>query len=122
MPVGRRDPGRAVLLGHANSQGGFPEIANFYVSAERIFDRTLLNVPVIVLSNNDCCAVARSDEVKALGIKVGAPLHLIARAGDALAGRAAGRSPRGIHTLPLDGCFPKLVDKLARVQLLSLDD
>ncbi|WP_044043514.1 Y-family DNA polymerase [Octadecabacter antarcticus] len=45
--------------------------ANFYVSAERIFDPTLKNVPVIVLSNNDGCAVARSDEAKALGIKMG---------------------------------------------------
>ena len=51
--------------------------ANFYVSAERIFDPTLKNVPVIVLSNNDGCAVARSDEAKALGIKMGEPLHLI---------------------------------------------
>lgn len=51
--------------------------ANFYVSAERIFDPSLRNVPVIVLSNNDGCAVARSDEAKALGIKMGAPLHLI---------------------------------------------
>jgi len=51
--------------------------ANFYVSAERIFDPTLKNVPVIVLSNNDGCAVARSDEAKALGIKMGQPLHLI---------------------------------------------
>ena len=38
--------------------------ANFYVSAERIFDPTLANVPVIVLSNNDGCAVARSDEAR----------------------------------------------------------
>ena len=51
--------------------------ANFYVSAERIFDPTLANVPVIVLSNNDGCAVARSDEAKALGIKMGEPLHLL---------------------------------------------
>lgn len=51
--------------------------ANFYVSAERIFDPSLKGVPVIVLSNNDGCAVARSDEAKALGIKMGEPLHLI---------------------------------------------
>jgi len=51
--------------------------ANFYVSAERIFDPTLSGVPVIVLSNNDGCAVARSDEAKALGIKMGEPLHLL---------------------------------------------
>jgi DNA polymerase V len=51
--------------------------ANFYVSAERLFDPKLVNVPVIVLSNNDGCAVARSDEAKALGIKMGEPLHLL---------------------------------------------
>lgn len=51
--------------------------ANFYVSAERIFDPSLRNVPVIVLSNNDGCAVARSDEAKAIGIKMGEPLHLL---------------------------------------------
>jgi len=49
--------------------------ANFYVSAERLFEPGLKNTPVIVLSNNDGCAVARSDEAKALGIKMGAPLH-----------------------------------------------
>lgn len=49
--------------------------ANFYVSAERVFDPSLCGVPVIVLSNNDGCAVARSNEAKALGIKMGAPVH-----------------------------------------------
>ena len=51
--------------------------ANFYVSAERIFDPALKNGPVIVLSNNDGCAVARSDEAKSLGIKMGEPLYLL---------------------------------------------
>ncbi len=55
---------------------------NFYVSCERVFDRKLEGVPVLVLSNNDGCAIARSQEVKALGIKMGAPAfkirHLIA--------------------------------------------
>ena len=51
--------------------------ANFYVSAERLFDPTLARAPVIVLSNNDGCAVARSEQAKALGIGMGAPLHLI---------------------------------------------
>ena len=46
---------------------------NFYVSCERVFDRRLEGVPVLVLSNNDGCAIARSQEVKALGIKMGAP-------------------------------------------------
>lgn len=46
---------------------------NFYVSCERVFNPKLAGVPVVVLSNNDGCAVARSNEVKALGIKMGAP-------------------------------------------------
>jgi DNA polymerase V len=49
--------------------------ANFYVSVERLFEPSLKNTPVIVLSNNDGCAVARSDEAKALGIKMGSPFH-----------------------------------------------
>ncbi len=50
---------------------------SFYCSCERVFNPSLNNQPVIVLSNNDGCAVSRSDEAKALGIKMGDPLHLI---------------------------------------------
>mgnify|MGYP001281802297 FL=1 len=50
---------------------------NFYVSCERIFNPALEGVPVIVLSNNDGCAVARSNEAKALGIRMGAPFFQI---------------------------------------------
>lgn len=50
---------------------------NYYVSCERAFDASLTGVPVIVLSNNDGCAIARSAEAKALGIKMGDPVHLI---------------------------------------------
>ncbi|MBI9016093.1 MAG: Y-family DNA polymerase [Phycisphaerae bacterium] len=46
---------------------------NFYVSCERVFNPGLENRPVAVLSNNDGCIVARSNEVKALGIKMGVP-------------------------------------------------
>ena len=46
---------------------------NFYVSCERVFRPSLNNIPVVVLSNNDGCAIARSNEAKALGIKMGAP-------------------------------------------------
>ncbi len=48
---------------------------NYYVSCERAFDARLVGVPVIVLSNNDGCAIARSAEAKALGIKMGDPIH-----------------------------------------------
>jgi DNA polymerase V len=46
---------------------------NFYVSCERVFRPDLNGKPVVVLSNNDGCAIARSNEAKALGIKMGAP-------------------------------------------------
>jgi len=46
---------------------------NFYASCERVFDPKLIGRPVVVLSNNDGCAIARSEEAKALGIKMGAP-------------------------------------------------
>ena len=46
---------------------------NFYVSCERVFRHSLQDRPVIVLSNNDGCAIARSNEAKALGIAMGAP-------------------------------------------------
>ena len=47
----------------------------FYVSCERVFDPSLEGKPVVVLSNNDGCIVARSPEAKALGIPMGAPYH-----------------------------------------------
>src|SRR5262244_1849203 len=46
---------------------------NFYVSCERLFQPALLGKPVVVLSNNDGCVIARSDEAKALGIPMGLP-------------------------------------------------
>lgn len=46
---------------------------NFYVSCERVFNPKLLGYPVVVLSNNDGCVIARSNEAKALGIPMGAP-------------------------------------------------
>ena len=49
---------------------------NFYVSCERVFDPYLINKPVVVLSNNDGCIIARSNEAKALNIPMGAPFHI----------------------------------------------
>jgi DNA polymerase V len=46
---------------------------NFYVSCERVFNAKLEGKPVVVLSNNDGCVIARSNEAKALGIQMGAP-------------------------------------------------
>lgn len=52
---------------------------NFYCSCERAFDPSLRKVPLVVLSNNDGCAIARSNEAKDLGIKMGDPWHLISK-------------------------------------------
>ena len=49
------------------------DVNNFYVSCERVFQPQFEHVPMVVLSNNDGCAVARSAEVKALGVKMGTP-------------------------------------------------
>jgi len=46
---------------------------NFYVSCERVFDPSLNGRPVVVLSNNDGCFIARSNEAKALGLPMGGP-------------------------------------------------
>lgn len=53
---------------------GLVDVNNFYVSCERSFNLSLDKQPVVVLSNNDGCVIARSNEAKALGIKMGVPL------------------------------------------------
>jgi DNA polymerase V len=50
---------------------------NFYVSCERVFNPALEGLPVVVLSNNDGCVVARSQEAKDLGISMGVPVFTI---------------------------------------------
>lgn len=50
---------------------------NFYASCERVFNPSLIGRPVIVLSNNDGCVIARSNEAKAIGIKMGEPAFKI---------------------------------------------
>jgi DNA polymerase V len=55
---------------------------NFYVSCERVFRPSLNGRPVVVLSNNDGCAIARSNEAKALGIAMGAPWFKIKHLAD----------------------------------------
>lgn len=51
---------------------------NFYVSCERVFQPALQGKPVVVLSNNDGCVIARSEEAKALGIPMGLPAFQLA--------------------------------------------
>lgn len=67
------------MSGLAPSKSAFALIDgnSFYCSCERLFNPALAKRPVIVLSNNDGCAVARTPEAKALGIKMGAPFFQI---------------------------------------------
>ena len=58
---------------------GIIDCDNCYVSCERVFRPDLEGVPVVVLSNNDGCVVARSNEAKALGIKAGTPYYQLAQ-------------------------------------------
>ena len=54
---------------------GLCDCNNFYASCERVFDPSLEGRPVIVLSNNDGCVIARSNEAKRLGIRMGHPYY-----------------------------------------------
>ena len=56
---------------------GLCDCNNFFVSCERVFDPSLEGRPVVVLSNNDGCIISRSNEAKALGIKMGQPLYQV---------------------------------------------
>lgn len=53
---------------------GLADCNNFYASCERMFAPDLNGRPVVVLSNNDGCIIARSDEAKALGLKMAMPI------------------------------------------------
>jgi DNA polymerase V len=50
---------------------------NFYASCERVFDASIRHKPVVVLSNNDGCIIARSEEAKKIGVTMGAPLFKV---------------------------------------------
>jgi DNA polymerase V len=54
---------------------GLVDCNNFYVSCERVFNPKLNRRAVGILSNNDGCIVARSNELKALGVEMGTPAH-----------------------------------------------
>lgn len=56
---------------------GLVDCNNFYCSCERVFNPGLRTLPVVVLSNNDGCIIARSNEAKALGIEMGTPFYQV---------------------------------------------
>lgn len=60
----------------SNKKIGIVDCNNFYVSCERVFNPISIGRPTVVLSNNDGCVIARSQEAKALGIKMGEPFFM----------------------------------------------
>ncbi len=94
---------------------------NFYVSCERAFDPTLIGKPVIVLSNNDGCAIARSAEAKALGIKMGEVWHLSRRRPE-FRGVIAKSSNYALYGDMSRRVFEVLSMNFARVEPYSIDE
>ncbi len=75
MNSGVLSPGYCTVPAEANATRYLLVDCNsFYVSCERVFDARLYHRPVVVLSNNDGCVIARSNEAKALNIPMGAPV------------------------------------------------
>jgi DNA polymerase V len=58
----------------SNKKIAIVDCNNFYVSCERLFNPKLKSTPTVVLSNNDGCVIARSQEIKDMGVKMGQPL------------------------------------------------
>ncbi len=94
---------------------------NFYVSCERAFDPSLIGKPVIVLSNNDGCAIARSAEAKALGIRMGEVWHLSKRKPE-YRGVIAKSSNYALYGDMSRRVFEVLSESFARVEPYSIDE
>jgi DNA polymerase V len=80
------------------------DASNFYASVEQSFRPSLQGRPLVVLSNNDGCAIARSQEAKALGIKMGAPWFKISHLSEShgLLGLSANFTLYGVYVLAPD--------------------
>jgi len=100
---------------------GLIDGSNFYVSCERAFNPTLNGKPVIVLSNNDGCAIARSAEAKALGIKMGEVWHFSKRKPE-YRDVIAKSSNYALYGDMSRRVFEVLSDHFARVEPYSIDE
>jgi len=94
---------------------------NFYVSCERAFDPTLAGKPIIVLSNNDGCAIARSAEAKALGVKMGEVWHLSKRRPE-FRGIIAKSSNYALYGDMSRRVYEVLTERFNRVEPYSIDE
>ncbi len=94
---------------------------NFYVSCERVFAPRLLGRPVVVLSNNDGCVVARSNEAKALGIRMGVPLFQVQDIVD-LHGVRVLSSNYALYGDMSRRMYQVLADRVPQVEPYSIDE
>ena len=94
---------------------------NFFVSCERVFRPELEGKPVVVLSNNDGCVVARSNESKAMGIKMGTPFYQVKHFVDA--GRLTACSSNYALYGDLSGrVMSILADAVPKIEIYSIDE
>lgn len=95
---------------------------SFYCSCERAFDPRLRSVPLVVLSNNDGCVIARSHEAKDAGVKMGDPWHLIAKK-KGIAGIVDWRSSNyALYGDMSRRMYEVLLDRAPRVEPYSIDE
>ena len=94
---------------------------SFYCSCERAFDPRLRTVPVVVLSNNDGCVIARSHEARDLGLKMGEPYHL-ARRRPELASVVWKSSNYVLYGDMSRRMYEVLTERVARVEPYSIDE
>ncbi len=94
---------------------------NFYVSCERVFQPRLEGRPVVVLSNNDGCAISRSNEAKDIGIRMGAPWHEI-RSMEKSHGLVALSANFALYGDLSDRMMEVLADFGARQEIYSIDE
>ena len=103
---------RAYALSDGNS---------FYCSCERVFDPSLIDRPVVVLSNNDGCVIARTPEAKALGVPMGAPWFQIRESYQAAGGkvRSANFALYGDMSRRVNAVYKQFADQ---VEIYSIDE
>ena len=94
---------------------------NFYASCEKLFRPDLADTPVVVLSNNDACVVARSKEAKALGIKMGVPVFKI-QSSIRQYGIQVFSSNYSLYADISDRVMRILEDMAPRVEIYSIDE
>ncbi|HCI02957.1 MAG TPA: DNA polymerase V subunit UmuC, partial [Oceanospirillaceae bacterium] len=94
---------------------------NFYASCEKLFRPDLVDTPVVVLSNNDGCVVARSKEAKALGIKMGVPVFKI-QAQIKQYGIQVFSSNYSLYADMSDRVMRTLEEMAPRVEIYSIDE